>query len=154
MMAASLRIDRSTPCGSKREIQRRSTMLDKVRVLIIDDDQEIVAGVVIRLQAAGYETQVASDGVGGVTLARQYLPDMILLDMRMPTWDGMRVLSELQATPDTAHIPVVMLSASLGDRQRSLRAGARLFLSKPYDGAALVKTMSLVMEEARANHQQ
>jgi DNA-binding response OmpR family regulator len=128
-------------------------MLDKVRALIIDDDQEIGQGVVIRLQAAGFETQVASDGVGGVTVARQFLPDVILLDMRMPTWDGMRVLSELQATPDTAQIPVVMLSASLGDRQRSLRAGARLFLSKPYDGGALVKAMSLVIEESRANHQ-
>jgi len=129
-------------------------MIDKSRVLIIDDDHEIVGGVVIRLRAAGYETQVASEGVGGVALARQSLPDIILLDMRMPTWDGMRVLRELQTTPDTAQIPVVMLSASLGDRQRSLRAGARLFLSKPYDGAALVKAMSLVIEEARANHQQ
>jgi DNA-binding response OmpR family regulator len=129
-------------------------MLDKARVLIIDDDPEIVAGVVIRLQAAGCETQVASEGIGGVALAHQCLPDVILLDMRMPTWDGMRVLSELQATPDTSQIPVLMLSASLGDRQRSLHAGARLFLSKPYDGAALVKAISLVIEETRTNHQQ
>jgi DNA-binding response OmpR family regulator len=129
-------------------------MPDKARVLIIDDDPEIVTGAVIRLQAAGFETQVATEGIGGVTLAHQCLPDVILLDMRMPTWDGMRVLSELQAMPDTAQIPVLMLSASLGDRQRSLRAGARLFLSKPYDGAALVKAISLVIEETRTNLQQ
>jgi len=129
-------------------------MLDKARVLIIDDDQEIVAGVVIRLRAAGFETQVASEGIGGVALAHKSPPDVILLDMRMPEWDGMRVLSELQSTPDTAHIPVIMLSASLGDRQRSLRAGARLFLSKPYDGSALVKSMSLVIEEIRVHHRQ
>lgn len=119
-----------------------------IKVLVVDDEAEIVFGAVRRLQAAGFSTLTANEGLAGVKCAHEQHPDLILLDMRMPTWDGLQVLSELRASEDTRNIPVVMLSASLGDRQRSLQAGARLFLSKPYDGTMLIDAVQRVIQEA------
>ncbi len=119
------------------------------KVLVIDDEVEIVDGAVLRLHAAGLKTITANEGVSGLRCAREHQPDLILLDMRMPQLDGLHVLQELRGSVETRHIPVIMLSASLGDRQRSLHAGARLFLAKPYDGSLLIDAVQQVITEAR-----
>jgi CheY-like chemotaxis protein len=113
-------------------------MLDKKRVLIVDDDHDIVQGANLRLRAAGYETLNASDGEQGVAAALTNVPDAILLDVRMPRLDGLGALAQLKQRQETKHIPVVVLSASLRDQQAALDAGARFFLTKPYRSSDLL----------------
>jgi CheY-like chemotaxis protein len=121
-------------------------MLDRHRtVLIVDDDHDIVRGAVLRLHAAGYETRTAYDGQQALQLAEDEHPDGIVLDVRMPRVDGLKVLAQLHQQDCTRDIPVVMLSASLSDRQRALDAGARFFLQKPYTGATLVEALDAAL---------
>jgi len=113
-------------------------MSPKAQILIVDDEPDIVEGARMWLEAAGYSTNTARNGVDGVKQAKDHPPDAIVLDVRMPKKDGLRVLTDLRDRPETRNIPVVMLSASLVDQQRTLEAGARFFLRKPYTGKDLV----------------
>lgn len=111
------------------------------RVLIVEDEDDIRAGVAMWLGVAGYETSQANDGVDGVEAAIAAPPDAILMDMMMPRMNGLKAIESLKATPATASIPVVMLSASLRDEQRALDAGARYFVHKPYDHKKLLAAL-------------
>jgi len=109
-----------------------------LRVLIVEDDPQILDGVVRRLEAAGYATTIASDGFEAARLTVENPPQAIVLDIRLPRCDGMRFLSWIHESTYGHSIPVVVLSASLRDRSRALAAGARFFLCKPYDGHTLL----------------
>lgn len=113
----------------------------KNRILLVDDDHDIVTGTSIRLSAAGYETSAAYDGDAGIAAAIQTHPDAIVLDIRMPIKTGLETLDELKQNAITKSIPVVMLSASLGDETTSLDHGAKFFLKKPYRGCDLVQAV-------------
>jgi CheY-like chemotaxis protein len=121
-------------------------MPEQFTVLVVDDDCEIVTAATLRLRAAGYITQTACDGESGVALAAEFLPDVILLDVRMPRKDGLSALKELKKRADTKDIPIVMLSASIVDQQAALDAGARFFLKKPYCGDTLVQAVTSALE--------
>ncbi len=115
------------------------------KVLLIDDNHETVCAAGLRLRTAGYQTFAAYDGDAGVASAIENLPDAIVLDVRMPVKDGLTALGELKQRDDTRDIPVVMLSASAVDQPAALRAGARFFLRKPYEGGILVKAVDAVV---------
>lgn len=117
------------------------------RVLIVDDDHDILRGMSLRLGAAGYDILLAGDGEAALRSAIENRPDAIVLDVRMPRMDGLRALTELKTRDDTRGIPVVMLSASLVDEARSLDAGARFFLSKPYQGSSLTDAIQTAITE-------
>ena len=103
-----------------------------VKVLVIEDDAEAAEMYRLRLVGEGYEVVVGRDGEEGVRLALAELPDFIYLDLRLPKLDGFEVLERLREMPETAQIPVIILS-NYGDpelRQRGLRLGALEFLVK------------------------
>lgn len=106
-------------------------MPDDRDILIIDDDPQLAFGVSRRLQSAGYATRIATDGEQGVLEADRQQPGVILMDMLMPNVDGLEALTLLRTDRKTRDVPVIMLSASLGDEQKALDAGARFFLRKP-----------------------
>lgn len=120
-------------------------MPDPATVLMIDDDQEIVRGACLRLSAAGYRMLTARDAEAGIAAALAHDPDVILLDVRLPRRDGISALSDLKRRPETKHVPVVMLSASVVDQQAALDAGARFFLRKPYRGEMLVQAVQAAL---------
>ena len=126
-------------------------MSDHTTVLLIEDDRDIRNVASLRLRAAGYETMVAGDGEEGVRKAVNETPDAIVMDVRMPKKDGMAALEELKEYEETRNIPIVMLSASIVDQQRALEAGARFFLTKPYQGRDLLATISAVINDAPQN---
>ncbi len=112
------------------------------QVLIVDDDADIRRGTRMRLQCLGYRIIEAADGLTGLETAKAELPDVILLDVRMPGKNGLEVLAELRRCPTTADIPVIMLSASLVDKAKALDGKAQFFLAKPYNGDALKASMA------------
>lgn len=116
------------------------------RILIVDDDREIVSVMNLRLHSAGYETVTAHNGDDALTAVLKNRPDAIVLDVRMPGRNGLDTLAVLQRQEETRTIPVVMLSASLPDKRAALESGARFFLSKPYNGQELKAALRSALE--------
>ena len=113
-------------------------MRESPRVLIVDDDTEIVQAVTVRLGAAGYNVIAAPDGEQGVERALETRPDVIVMDLQMPTMDGLTALARIHAHPATRSTPVVVLSACSSARKHALELGARYFLDKPYNAKTLL----------------
>src|SRR5262245_28854997 len=94
----------------------------------------------MRLEAEGYAVVEARDGVEAIERAREHHPDLVVLDLMLPRLTGERVCEVLRADPQMRGVPILMLSARVGDseRLRALASGADAFLSKPYETAHLL----------------
>ena len=104
-------------------------------VLIVDDNEKNVKLVRDVLRHAGFRTLEASTGSSGISDAAEHLPDVILMDIRLPDMDGTDALRRLKAAEATASIPIVALTslAMKGDRERLLADGFDGYLEKPID---------------------
>lgn len=118
------------------------------RVLLVDDDRDLIDAVSLRMRASGYETLTANDGRQAVASALSNHPDAIVMDVRMPMMDGLSALDALKRHGETRDIPIVMLSASLVDQQAALDYGARFFLKKPYHSQELVAAVRMAIGES------
>jgi CheY-like chemotaxis protein len=116
-------------------------------VLAIDDEPDILRATLLRLGIAGYQTLSASNADDGLQIAEESLPDAILLDVRMAGMDGIEALRRLKAGAATRHIPVIMLSGSVPERQSALEAGARFYLMKPYKRDELLSAVQVVTRQ-------
>lgn len=128
-------------------------MIVRNAVLVVEDDHDLAFGASLRLRAAGYETLIAHDGREGVDVARRRHPAAIVLDVRMPRMNGLTALDKLQHDLETSDIPIVMLSASLVDQKAALDAGARYFLTKPYQAVNLLTAIGKVIAENHCERQ-
>ena len=110
------------------------------KILIVEDDQDLVRAMAIRLKAKGYSLAVANDAISAVSTARKEKPDLIILDLGLPAGDGFMVMKRLQALPDLMLVPIIVVSARDPKTAESLaiQAGAHSFFSKPYEPAALL----------------
>ena len=122
------------------------------RILVIDDDADIVQFVRMNLELEGYVVDVATSGQAGLDAARAQPPDLVLLDIMMPDVDGLEVLNRLQVSPATAHIAVVLLTARAQseDRIRGLEMGADDYITKPFDIEELVARVGTVLRRSKA----
>ena len=127
--------------------QERDSMAH--RILLVDDERDIVEALGLRLRAMNFEVFTAHNGIEGLAQASEHRPELILLDVRMPVMDGLTMLSRLRQQPEIRDIPVVMLSASHDQRQRAIELGARQFLQKPYDHSVLLLTITAALGQAR-----
>ncbi len=104
------------------------------RILIVDDERDFVELVEFRLAGLGYELIVANDGVQALSQARQFKPDLILLDILLPDLDGLSVCEILRRQPSTKKIPIIFMSALSGDiTKRTVAMHAEDFFIKPLD---------------------
>ncbi len=110
-----------------------------VRVLVADDDPDILELVCLRVRQAGYEVIEACDGAEAYAGAIELLPDLCILDVRMPRMDGYEVVRALRAHPGTASMPLMLLTAhaSETDRTTGLESGADAFMRKPFSADEL-----------------
>lgn len=118
--------------------------------LIVDDEPAIVTGLRLRLEAVGWRTLAANDGTNCLQLTARFQPDLVILDVRMPDQDGLQTLSEIRNCPETADIPVVMISGSAEDSQAAFDAGANAFLTKPHRTHDFLQVIS-GLAESRAD---
>ena len=119
------------------------------KILIADDNPDIVKAIDIRLRAAGYQVISAFDSIQAVRKAHRESPDAIILDIMMPAGDGFSVLDKLALSSDTIVLPVIVLTASPRfDIEDKLKArGVRFFLRKPYDPDELLKCVKKCLGE-------
>jgi DNA-binding response OmpR family regulator len=125
------------------------TIMDKKKILIVDDDPAIRQGYQIRLKANGYDTFFAVDAVSAFSEARKVLPDLIILDLGLPAGDGFLVMERLKSVTQLSMIPVLVVSARdrLATKDRALRAGAKAFLQKPVDNQVLLSYIERILVE-------
>ena len=122
-------------------------------VLVVDDDEDFVAAIGALLDSSGYRVSSALNGRDGLRLARELLPDLILLDIIMnEPREGLRVLQEVRATPELCRTPVIVISSLYSDDLEfrvSPDAGwlpADLFLAKPVDPARLLQEIQRLVD--------
>jgi len=103
------------------------------RILYIEDNEDNVYMLAQRLTRHGFEVGIASDGVQGIEVARRERPDLILMDLGLPSLDGWTAARRLKQMPDTKDIPILALSAHTmpGDREKALDAGCDDYDAKP-----------------------
>jgi two-component system phosphate regulon response regulator PhoB len=111
----------------------------RVRILIIEDERDLVDGLVYNLHREGYETIVAYDGQEGLRKAQTLLPDLILLDIMLPTMSGTEVCKELRAGDRTRDIPIIILSAKAEETDQvvGFSLGADDYVTKPFSHRVL-----------------
>ncbi|MGD0155972.1 MAG: response regulator [Terracidiphilus sp.] len=115
------------------------------KILIIDDEDDIREVAALSLETvAGWEVIKASSGAQGVARAAEHRPDAILLDVMMPGMDGPATFRELRRNPDTAGIPVLLLTAKVqgNDQRRFADLGVEAVLFKPFDPLMLPSQIS------------
>jgi len=112
----------------------------KQTILVVDDEPDAVDLVAFNLKSAGYEVVTAADGQEALDKARAVLPSLIVLDLMLPEVDGLEVCKILRREPNTAAIPVLMLTAKAGevDRILGLELGADDYVTKPFSPRELV----------------
>ena len=110
------------------------------KVLVVDDDPEIVTFLSTLLELEGIESSVATSAAAALEQLQQTRPDLVLLDIAMPDRDGIDLCKELKSDPRTAEVPVFVVSARPGKDvvERALAAGAEEFIRKPFENAELI----------------
>ena len=113
----------------------------KNKILIVDDEPDVIEFLKKRLEASDFDVVSAGDGVEGLEKAREMKPDLILLDVIMPRKDGFKMLGELRSDETTCGIPVIMLTAK-GEADSIFRGqelGAMDYIIKPFQFEELLK---------------
>lgn len=125
-------------------------MSSKKKILIVDDEKELVALVSLHMNMAGYKVLSASDGKRALELAQEEKPDLIILDLMLPKIDGWEVCKRLREIQETKDIPVIMLTcrAETEDKLKGFEAGADDYITKPFSPRELVARVKRVLARA------
>ncbi len=105
----------------------------KNKVLIIEDNEQNMYLFTYLLEKNGYETFQANDGLTGINIAKQKIPELILLDIQLPDMNGYQIAQELRSHPETNEIPIIAVTsyAMVGDKERTIKAGCTGYIEKP-----------------------
>jgi len=117
------------------------------RILVIEDDPGALRLAQYVLQYEGYEVLTATNGLAGLKKARSEQPDLVILDVMLPGVDGFEICHRLRAEPQTAQLPILMLSAKAQavDLAMGLKVGADDYLSKPTDAAEIIRRVKKLL---------
>jgi DNA-binding response OmpR family regulator len=129
-----------------------STPSARKKILVADDEPDVLSLLVINLQRAGYDVLKAEDGEQALRLAREHLPSLLVLDVMMPGLSGFDVVKQLKQTAQTARLPVLMLTARADevDRIVGLELGADDYVTKPFSPREIVLRVQSVLRRVEA----
>ena len=119
------------------------------KILVVDDDPDILKIVELRLAAGNYEVHTAATGEEGLRKCKAIKPDAVILDLMMPDMDGSTVAHEMKDDPSTSKIPVIFLTGAVKPSEvpKSHKIGGQYFLAKPFKGEELLKMLQIVLSE-------
>jgi DNA-binding response OmpR family regulator len=119
------------------------------KILIADDEPNIVAAIEFLLQQSGYEVRIAQDGEQALESVEAWIPDLVLLDVMMPKKSGYEVCTRIRERSDWRHIKIVMLSAKGREAEvsKGLSIGADLYVTKPFSTRELIATIKRLLDQ-------
>lgn len=122
------------------------------KVLVVDDDPDVLCAMSLRLGASGYETVQAADGAAALSAALRENPDVILLDLGLPGGDGFTVIEKLKASPELDTIPIIVVTARdpVNNLPQAYRAGAAAFFQKPFNNDLLLAVVGGICSKANS----
>ena len=122
----------------------------KSRILIVEDNADLAAGIEYNLGLEGYDVRVAGDGPTALDVARQWRPQLILLDLMLPGMDGYKVLQTLRSEPHGESVPVIILSArgEEADKVRGFRLDADQYVTKPFSVLELIERIAALLRRS------
>jgi two-component system, OmpR family, phosphate regulon response regulator PhoB len=142
-----------TGCLWNRQLEPVTEMAASAeRVLVVDDEPDIVALVAYHLAKSGYSVSTATNGPEGLAAARRDKPALVILDLMLPGLSGLEVMEELRSDPNTARIAVLMLTARReeSDRIKGLTLGADDYLTKPFSPQEMVLRVAAILRRVKA----
>ena len=118
--------------------------MTKKKILVIEDEEDLVEALRIRLEANDYQVISAGDGASGWKIVEEERPDLVLLDLILPVIGGYEVCELIKGNKHTKNIPVIILSAKsmIKDVNRAFEAGAEDYILKPYDWEQVILKIS------------
>lgn len=124
------------------------------RLLVVDDEPNLLRAVAATLRAEGYEVQTARSGAEALLRVAEQLPDLIISDVRMPGMDGYAFARQLRQASHTDLIPIVFLTArdQTEDRIEGFRAGVDAYLTKPFEPDELIAVIANILNRIRRTH--
>jgi len=122
------------------------------RILVVDDEPDILLLHRLNLEAAGHEVLLAADGMKALERIDLDRPDCVVLDVMMPVLDGWGVLEALQGRLDAPPVLVVSAKSSPADVEHAMSIGARGYLAKPFNAHTLLEEVAKLVSEARADN--
>lgn len=119
------------------------------RVLVVDDEPNILLSLEFLMQQAGFEVITAGDGETALQRVDEQCPDLLLLDISLPGLSGFEVLEQLRARPELSRLPIIMLTAHGREveREKGLALGADDYITKPFSTRALVEKVQALLAE-------
>ncbi len=117
----------------------------KAKILVVDDEIDIIELVKLRLQSNGCEVMAAYDGEQALEKVKDYKPDLILLDIKLPIMSGEEVYKSIKSDPITEKIPVILFTASGGDELAKM--GANGFIKKPFESKELLDKIGELVQK-------
>lgn len=117
--------------------------MEKKKILVVEDEEDILYTLCFRLEAEGYECITSKDGLDALNKARELKPDLILLDVMLPKMNGYKISRLLKFDEKYQHIPIIMLTAKTQemDRITGIETGADAYINKPFEMEALIKLL-------------
>ena len=121
------------------------------KVLVVDDEPDVASLLALMLKSQGYNVLTAGDGQEALEKARAEKPDLIVLDVMLPKLDGYKVARMLKFDEKFSHIPIIMLTAKIQekDRKTGLETGADAYVTKPFDTAQLLEKVKEILSEKK-----
>ena len=118
------------------------------KILAVDDERHILRLVQINLEKAGYDVVTGSNGREALEMVASESPDLVVMDVMMPEMDGFEALKQLKENPETAEIPVIMLTAKAQDADvfHGWQSGADLYLTKPFNPMELLTFVKRIFD--------
>ncbi len=119
------------------------------RILVVDDEVQLVEMVKIRLEANGYEVLAAYDGQEALDKTREEKPDLIVLDLMLPKLDGYKVCRMIKFDEKYKNIPIILFSARAqeSDKEMGVQVGANAYITKPFEPQALLSKIKELLGE-------
>jgi DNA-binding NarL/FixJ family response regulator len=126
------------------------------RLLVVDDEPNLLRAVAACLKSEGYEVNTARSGREALLQLAEAVPDLLVSDIRMPGMDGYQLARQLRGSPRTALVPIVFLTAKdeTADRIEGFRAGVDAYLTKPFEPEELIAVVNGILNRVERTHAQ
>jgi DNA-binding NarL/FixJ family response regulator len=126
------------------------------RLLVVDDEPNLLRAVAACLRAGGHDVSTARSGREALVQLAEAVPDLVVSDIRMPGMDGYQLARQLRGSPRTALVPIVFLTAKdeTADRIEGFRAGVDAYLTKPFEPAELIAVVNGILNRVERTHSQ